>query len=127
MKTIEQLKVELPSYKMCASLSDNLEWTDLVQEHASNPTLDTATKLSLFAQLHAEHAAAVRIKQLEEALRFYADGCHFHLHDESAWDTVSGEPQNFYEDDSNTATVEDGSIAKMALDGLVLAPVDQEN
>jgi hypothetical protein len=39
------------------------------------------------------------------------------MHDSSAWDTVSGEPQNFYEDESNTATVEDGSVAKLALQG----------
>lgn len=53
--------------------------------------------------------------QLVDALKFYADGCHFHMHDTSAWDTVSGEPPNFYEDDNNTATVEDGSVAKLAL------------
>lgn len=52
-----------------------------------------------------------------DALRFYANGSHFTMHDSSAWDTVSGEPQNFYEDESNTATVEDGSVAKLALQG----------
>lgn len=52
-----------------------------------------------------------------DALRFYANGSHFTMHDSSAWDTVSGEPPNFYEDESNTATVEDGSIAKLALRG----------
>jgi hypothetical protein len=51
-----------------------------------------------------------------EALQFYANQEHFHMHDPDAWDTVSGEPQNFYEDASNTATVEDGAVAKMALE-----------
>lgn len=75
-------------------------------------------------QVGRAHAAA-GIKKLEEALRFYADGSHFMLHDPSAWDTVSGEPPNFYEDESNTATVEDGSVAKMALEGRAMAPADQ--
>lgn len=58
-----------------------------------------------------------RVKELEEGLKFYADRNHFHWHDPDAWDTVSGEPTNFYEDESNTATVEDGSIAKLVLAG----------
>lgn len=53
--------------------------------------------------------------KLREALQFYADGLHFTMHDKDAWDTVSGEPQNFWEDENNTATVEDGSIARAAL------------
>jgi len=69
---------------------------------------------------------------LREALQFYANGDHFTMHDPDAWDTVSGEPANFYEDESNTATVEDGSIAKLALAGIAMpeddqgAPVQQE-
>ena len=54
---------------------------------------------------------------LEAALRFYADGDHFALGDEDAWDTVTGEPTNFWCDEAGTATVEDGSIAKAALAG----------
>lgn len=65
-----------------------------------------------------------RVAMLEKALKFYADGEHFHLHDADAWDTVSGEPANFYEDESNTATVEDGSVAKMALAGTPVADDD---
>ena len=57
-------------------------------------------------------AAAPR---LLEALRFYADRNHFILSDDSAWDTVSGEPQNFWCDEAGTATVEDGSIARAAI------------
>lgn len=57
-----------------------------------------------------------RAMQLERALKFYADGQHF---DKSgapdAWDTVSGEPPNYWCDEAGTATVEDGSIAKLAL------------
>lgn len=50
-----------------------------------------------------------------EALDFYADGSHFALADPEAWDTVSGEPQNFMCDEAGTATVEDGWVAKHAL------------
>jgi hypothetical protein len=46
---------------------------------------------------------------------FYAQGEHFHF-DRAAWDTVSGEPQNYWCDEEGTATVEDGTIAKLAID-----------
>lgn len=59
-----------------------------------------------------------------EALKFYADGNHFIQHDPTAWDTVSGEPANFHEDEANTATVEDGSVAKLALAGMPLEPIE---
>jgi hypothetical protein len=52
-----------------------------------------------------------------EALQFYADRDHFMLSDESAWDTVSGEPANLWCDEAGTATVEDGSVAAAALKG----------
>lgn len=51
------------------------------------------------------------------ALEWYADGLHFDRADPDAWDTVSGEPQNWWCDDAGTATVEDGSLARMVLDG----------
>ena len=52
---------------------------------------------------------------LREALTFYAEKNHFMLSDESAWDTVSGEPQNLWCDEAGTAIVEDGAIARAAL------------
>jgi hypothetical protein len=56
------------------------------------------------------------------------------MHQPDEWDTVSGEPQNFYEDNSQTATVEDGWVAKQALEDIagveryasVAAPVQAE-
>lgn len=62
-------------------------------------------------------AKDAEIALLRKALQFYAEGHHFVKHDPSAWDTVSGEPMNFEEDEANTATVEDGSIAKLTLEG----------
>lgn len=58
-----------------------------------------------------------------EALQFYADRSHFVIADADAWDTVSGEPSNFWCDDG-TATVEDGTVAKMALAGTPLSDED---
>ena len=51
------------------------------------------------------------------ALQWYADGLHFDKASPDAWDTVSGEPQNWWCDEAGTATVEDGSIAAMVLRG----------
>jgi len=51
------------------------------------------------------------------ALRFYASGQHFCRSDDTAWDTTSGEPQNWWCDEAGTATIEDGAIAAMVLDG----------
>lgn len=60
-------------------------------------------------------------EDLIAALHFYASGEHFNLSDPTAWDTVSGEPQNWQCDEAGTATVEDGSIAKMTLAGKLTA------
>jgi hypothetical protein len=74
------------------------------------------------------------LNHARDALRFYANQGHFHMHQPDEWDTVSGEPQNFYEDNSQTATVEDGWVAKQALEDIagveryasVAAPVQAE-
>ena len=63
------------------------------------------------------------ISRLRQALRFYAHKLHFEIHDQLAWDTVSGEPSNFLCDSADTATVENGWIARSALRG---EPLDFE-
>jgi hypothetical protein len=65
------------------------------------------------------------IENLRKALQFYADGEHFIKSDDSAWDTVSGEPQNYWCDEAGTATVEDGSIARLALVGQAIKFEDE--
>ena len=60
-------------------------------------------------RLHAE------IESLRAALQWYADGLHFDKASPDAWDTVSGEPPNWWCDEAGTANVEDGSIAAMVL------------
>jgi hypothetical protein len=74
------------------------------------------------AALKAQPSGAVH-HNLIEALKFYANGDHLLLADPDAWDTCSGEPINFLHDDAGTASVEDGSIAKAALDSLNSSPV----
>jgi ferredoxin-NADP reductase len=60
---------------------------------------------------------AEQVESLRAALQWYADGLHFDKASPDAWDTVSGEPQNWWCDEAGTATVEDGSIAAMVLRG----------
>ena len=64
-----------------------------------------------------DREAADEIENLRAALQWYADGLHFDKSSPDAWDTVSGEPQNWWCDEAGTATVEDGSIAAMVLRG----------
>ena len=70
------------------------------------------------AEWDAWQAARV---DLVAALQWYADGLHFDRASPDAWDTVSGEPQNWWCDEAGTATVEDGSIAAMTLRGELTA------
>jgi len=83
---------------------------------------------NLLAAQSVQRAGAVDAKVLPfavlDALRFYANGSHFCLADKTAWDTVSGEPQNFWCDEAGTATVEDGSIAKAVLQGVAFTDGD---
>lgn len=55
------------------------------------------------------------------ALTFYANGDHFAKADDDAWDTVGGEPQNYWCDEAGTATVEDGTLARLTLSGAMTA------
>lgn len=72
-------------------------------------------------QHHSGDAAA-----LVEALELYAQGNHLLLADPDAWDTCSGEPMNFLHDESGTASVEDGSIAKATLAAYRAQPAAQQ-
>ena len=85
---------------------------ELRRLHAENERLAALVD----AQQPAPSAAAA-VENLRKALQFYADKEHFNIADEGAWDTVSGEPQNYWCDEEGTATVEDGTIARLALAG----------
>jgi hypothetical protein len=61
------------------------------------------------------------------ALRFYANGSHFEIDDElQEFDTVSGEGDNwlFSGKDNDTTMIEDGGIARRALQGKPLLWID---
>jgi hypothetical protein len=62
-------------------------------------------------------AAADEIANLRLALKWYADGEHFAKTDSNAWDTVSGEPQNWWCDEAGAGMVEDGTLAAKVLAG----------
>lgn len=76
---------------------------------------DRDTARAALAEVRAER------DRMAEALKYYADGEHFYLANEDAWDTVSGEPLNILHHDDgfgeSEGYVEDGSIARAALQG----------
>lgn len=76
-----------------------------------------------YAAKYADEVTGLRAEceRLKAGLLLYAEGWHFDKADPDAWDTVSGEPENWYCDEAGTATVEDGSIARMVLDGKLTA------
>lgn len=76
-------------------------WNDALAAVALQPTRNALEGLPPSLEL------------MRRALQFYANGEHFMYED--GWDTVSGEPANFWCDEAGTATVEDGTIAKRAL------------
>lgn len=93
------------------------------QEHADGCELGKEVRRRLAAEDALEAAENQAAKNADEvlnlraALQWYADGLHFDKSSPDAWDTVSGEPQNWWCDEAGTATVEDGSIAAMVLRG----------
>ncbi|USX34862.1 Lar family restriction alleviation protein [Pseudomonas putida] len=56
------------------------------------------------------------VERLREALKFYADRDHFAEDIGSDWDSVSGEPANVLWHENEAWFVEDGSIARAALE-----------
>lgn len=53
--------------------------------------------------------------RLRSALKFYADGEHYHV-ESDRWDTVSGEPLNMLWHDEEPDFIEDGTVARTALE-----------
>lgn len=63
-----------------------------------------------------------QVERFRLALRFYANGEHFNTDDDEEFDTVSGEPANWLYSgrEDSTTSIEDGSIAKLTLQGKVV-------
>lgn len=72
-----------------------------------------AERDALQSRLNASEEANDRIRT---ALAFYADKDHFAEDIRSDWDSVSGEPSNFLWHDDEPWFVEDGWIARRALE-----------
>lgn len=111
-----------PSVRPDAERAAFERWVD-----TERPSLHAAVRTydETMAMAHVMDAAwlawkAARV-DLVAALQWYADGLHFDKASPDAWDTVSGEPQNWWCDEAGTATVEDGSIAAMTLRGELTA------
>jgi len=83
-------------------------------------TVTTGETAALLCSQESVAALRAEIERLRKALQFYADGEHFVLSEPHAWDTVSGEPPNYWCDEAGTATVEDGSLARLVLAGVVV-------
>jgi len=123
MQAIERIKLPKPDTHCFDTDTDSDVWSyspELVRE----TVLTHIDKLEKLAEERLQNCAALvaeveRLRkdaeQMREALMFYAEGDHFTF-DRDAWDTVSDEPQNYWCDEAGTATVEDGTIAKLAID-----------
>ncbi|KRC36278.1 hypothetical protein [Acidovorax sp. Root219] len=116
IETTPQQPLAMGNYKMALNVRD--------KRGASAPAAEVGQGVD--AAPAAFDTRDQRIQVLEAALRFYADGCHFNLSDKDAWDTVSGEPQNFWCDEEGTATMEDGTVAAMALKGTPLLDEEEQ-
>ena len=102
------------------------EMRDGIKRHEEMAAMASAEIADLTAELAQLRAVEpVAPPGWREALQFYADRSHFVIADADAWDTVSGEPSNFW-CDNGTATVEDGTVAKMALAGTPLSDEDDD-
>ena len=77
----------------------------------------TAQAATIAEQARELEALRAEVQNLRAALKWYADGEHFTMAVQDAWDTVSGEPQNWWCDEAGTAMVEDGRHAGMVLEG----------
>jgi len=89
---------------------------------ASHPDVNLSRTGAYAGKWNSQQAESVRNLRAErdamaKALTFYATQEHFILSDDTMWDTVSGEPPNWWCDEAGTATVEDGSIARLVLAG----------
>ena len=81
---------------------------------------------ALYAAPIAQTAPQPEQSGLVAALEYYANGDHLLLADPDEWDTCSSEPANFLHDEAGTASVEDGSIAKVALEAYRAAMAAKE-
>lgn len=96
-----------------------LESGDWLPDAHGLPKPSASKQAQLAAPTQAPAAApVVQVPAiLLTALRFYARAQHFHV-DRDRFDTVSGEPQNWLCHDEDETMIEDGTVARLALQGV---------
>lgn len=105
------LREELDQCGSMAEMIENKEWA----EHAGTGQVSSRVE-SAFTQLHNELAESQqRLTVAERALKFYADGDHYSTDDGLNWDSCSGEPSNILWHEEQPWFIEDGSVARAAL------------
>lgn len=97
-------EAELDGLRYKAELYDEV-WADATGRGYANVTM----------ALCALTAAEQRIAKMEAALKYYADKDHFSTDDGLNWDNCSGEPSNILWHEEQPWFIEDGSIARAAL------------
>lgn len=120
-------------------MSSDTPRTERVVRHTSEIASGEVVRADFARQLERELAAMTARAEAAErdaarlriGLRFYARGHHWECNGAAAgqWDTVSGEPQNWYyrENDTDDAEgIEDGTIAKRVLLGQEIDWEDDE-
>lgn len=75
-----------------------------------------ALRSSLLRAGEREHELRTELVELRAALKFYADRDHYSTDDGLNWDSCSGEPANILWHESEPWFIEDGSIARAALE-----------
>lgn len=73
-----------------------------------------ATIAAKYTQPLYTHSDPGEVERLRAALKFYADGEHYHF-ESGKWDTVSGEPLNILWCGDEPDFIEDGTVARAAL------------
>lgn len=116
-------RVVEPDNPMMHNLPRNIAGSAMQDDYCNTPLFrnaDTAEVVALRgAYLRAgerEHELRTELAQLRAALKFYADRDHYSTDDGSSWDSCSGEPANIQWHESEPWFIEDGSIARAALE-----------
>lgn len=105
------------THEQLAAFADALATQAAASATAATDVPEGCTPADARVLREANHQLAETEQRLRQALRFYAAKEHFAVTDDTAWDTVSGEPPNYWCDEAGTTIVEDGSIAAAALRG----------
>lgn len=116
-------RVDEPNNPMTHNLPRNIAGSALQSDYCNTPMYRHADSGEVVvlrdAYLRAgerEHELRTELVELRAALKFYADRDHYSTDDGLNWDSCSGEPANILWHESEPWFIEDGSIARAALE-----------